>query len=410
MHTISKIRHCNTSKYTLFIFILIILARANTTYEGIDYTFRRKFDSFINKENKEGEENKEEVNRLKHRKKEIQIQEHIFDLEKTILLNQDCINKIIPTLDLKENEKKKLLDSISKIYKYFNNKKENRQKIRNINSKILMNKQIIEEIKRRKDEISFFHKDQINNMEASVTKKGGAVKMFQKKFTEVEIFIQRESKTPENIQKYGKWKNFTLIPFMKKNEDLLKRKCFYEQEIKKIKEKIDICEKEYNNLKEEKSKLKNNKNIIINPGNKIKRIEKYYKNDLKKYENDIEFLKIKINLLSDINIKKSAIPSFKSKNPISNLDVNLNLLEPGIVELELNLKKLMENEEIKLDEKEQIKQMNIELNKINEKFEKEIGNEIDNNALKGKELKPPENDNWGSFNDSGDISDIEKDN
>ena len=136
MHTINKIRHCNTSKYILFLYILIIIARANTTYEGIDYTFRRKFDSFINKENKEGEENKEEVNRLKHRKKEIQIQEHIFDLEKTILLNQDCINKIIPTLDLKENEKKKLLDSISKIYKYFNDKKENRQKIKNINRKI----------------------------------------------------------------------------------------------------------------------------------------------------------------------------------------------------------------------------------------------------------------------------------
>ena len=31
---------------------------------------------------------------------------------------------------------------------------------------------------------------------------------------------------------------------------------------------------------------------------------------------------------------------FKSKNPISNLNVNLNLLPPGIVELELNLKKL----------------------------------------------------------------------
>lgn len=312
-------------------------------------------------------------------------------------------------MDLKENEKKKLLTAIEKIYKYFNNKKEYRQKMKDINGKILMNRQIIEEIKRRKDEIVFFHKDQINNLEASVTKKGGAVKMFQKKFTEVEIFIQKESKTPENMEKYGKWKNFTLIPFMKKNEDLLKRKCFYEQEVNKIKEKIDLTEKETNKMKEENKNKNKNVNIILN-NDKFKLIEKYYNNNLKLYESNNELLKLQRNILSDKNTKKSIIPSFKSKNPISNLDVNLNLLEPGVVELELNLKKVMENEELKIDEKEQLNQMNLELNKINDKFEKELGKEIGENDLKGKEIKPPENDNWGSLNDSGDISDIEKDN
>ena len=312
-------------------------------------------------------------------------------------------------MDLKENEKKKLLTSIEKIYKYFNNKKEYRQKMKDINGKILMNKQIIEEIKRRKDEIVFFHKDQINNLEASVTKKGGAVKMFQKKFTEVEIFIQKESKTPENIEKYGKWKNFTLIPFMKKNEDLLKRKCFYEQEVNKIKEKIDLMEKEANKMKEENKNKNKNVNIILN-NDKFKLIEKYYNNNLKLYESNNELLKLQRNILSDKNTKKSIIPSFKSKNPISNLDVNLNLLEPGVVELELNLKKVVENEELKIDEKEQLNQMNLELNKINDKFEKELGKEIGENDLKGKEIKPPENDDWGNLNISGDISDIEKDN
>ena len=272
---------------------------------------------------------------------------------------------------------------------FFNNKKENRQKIKNINGKILMNKQIIEEFKRGKDENIYIYKDQINNMDASVNKKGGAVKLFQKKFNEVEIFVQRECKTPENIEKYGKWKTFTIVPFMKKNEDLLKKKCFYEQEIKKIKEKIELIEKETNCIKEEKEKLMNNSQRINN-------IEKIFNNNFKLYENNIEFLKTKINLISDSSIKKSIIPSFKSNNPISNLDVKLNLLEPGIVELELNLKKVMENEEIKIDEKEQINKMNIALNKINENFE--------------KELKPPENGNLGGLNDFGNISDIEKDN
>ena len=309
-------------------------------------------------------------------------------------MNQEIINKIIPCLTLKEEEKQKLLNSISTIYKYFNNKKEYRQNIKNLSGKKLMNKQKIEEKKRRKDDNIFFYADQIHNMEGSVTKKGGAVKMFQKKFKEVEIFIQRESKSPEYEEKYGKWKSFTIIPFMKKNEDLLKRKCFYEQEVNELKGKIDLIEKDNNNIKEKKE---------INDRD----IEKYYKNGFILYENVIKYLKIKLNYLSDCNIKKSIIPSFKSKNPISNLNVNLNLLEPGIVELELNLKKVMESEEIKIDEKDQIKNMNDELNIINDKFEKEIGNEIKEDNLKGNEIKPPENDNWGNLNEFENISDIE---
>ena len=239
-------------------------------------------------------------------------------------------------------------------------------------------------------------------MQKLVLIKGGAVKLFQKKFNEVEIFIQRESITPENMEKYGKWKTFTLIPFMKKNEDLLKRRCFYGQEIRKIKEKIELIEKENNNIKEENK-------ILMNELDENKKIEKIFENNFKFYNYKIEFIKRKINIISDINIKKSTIPSFKSSNPISNLDVNLNLLEPGIVELELNLKKI-ESEEIKIDDKERVKKMNIDLNKINEKFEKDLKNETGENTLKGKEMKPPENENWGDFNNFDNISDIEKDN
>jgi hypothetical protein len=95
------------------------------------------------------------------------------------------------------------------------------------------------------------------------------------------------------------------------------------------------------------------------------------------------------------NNKKLLVPTFKSKNPISNLDVKLNLLPPGIVELELNLKK-MESDEIKIDEKEKEpinKITNIDINKINDNFEKELAKESEeNNDLKGKEVKPPIND------------------
>ena len=358
----------------------------STFYEGIDYTFRKNFDLLFNKEKKE------EVNHLKHRKNEIQMQQHIFDLEKTISLNQEIINKVITTLNLSEKEQKSLLNKVEKIYIYFNNKQEYRYKMKNIQSKILMNKQIIEEIKRRKDEIVFIHKDQINNMQNSVTKKGNAVKQFQKKFKEVEIFIQRESKKEENLEKFGKWKNFTLIPFMRKNEELLKRKYFYEMEIKKRKENLEKLDKEIKKFKEDKNNNKLNK---ITLGNRKKIIENIYKNNLKLCENEKEFLNVISGLLFENNSKKLKIPSFKSKNPISNLDVKLNLLPPGIVELELNLKK-MESEENKIEEKEPMNKINIDINKINDNFEKEMKKESgeDNDDFIGKEVKPPIFDDW----------------
>ena len=303
------------------------------------------------------------------------------------------INKIIPTLYISQKNKKILLEKFEKIYKYYNNKQEYRFKIKNINSKILMNKQIIEEIKRRKDEIVFMHKDQINNMQNSVNKKGNVVKLSQKKFKEVEIFIQRESKKEENLEKYGKWKTFTLIPFMKKNEELLKRKFFFETEIKRLKENIDLIKKESDIYKKEKTE---NKKLTFNYGNRIKIIENYYKNNLKLTQNEIDFLKTVGNILLETDSKILLVPTFKSKNPISNLDVKLNLLPPGIVELELNLKK-MESEEMKVDdkEKEPINKINIDINKINENFEKELAKEPEeNNDFKGKEVKPPENDDW----------------
>lgn len=358
----------------------------STFYEGIDYTFRKNFDLLFNKEKKE------EVNHLKHRKNEIQMQQHIFDLEKTISLNQEIINKVITTLNLSEKEQKSLLNKVEKIYIYFNNKQEYRYKMKNIQSKILMNKQIIEEIKRRKDEIVFIHKDQINNMQNSVTKKGNAVKQFQKKFKEVEIFIQRESKKEEYLEKFGKWKNFTLIPFMKKNEELLKRKYFYEMEIKKRNENLEKLDKEIKKFKEDKNNNKLNK---ITLGNRKKIIENIYKNNLKLCENEKEFLNVISGLLFENNSKKLKIPSFKSKNPISNLDVKLNLLPPGIVELELNLKK-MESEENKIEEKEPMNKINIDINKINDNFEKEMKKESgeDNDDFIGKEVKPPIFDDW----------------
>ena len=57
------------------------------------------------------------------RKNNLKIQQHISDLENTLLINQECLNKMIPVLELKQTEKNKLISNINKIFNYFNEKK-----------------------------------------------------------------------------------------------------------------------------------------------------------------------------------------------------------------------------------------------------------------------------------------------
>jgi hypothetical protein len=267
---------------------------------------------------------------------------------------------MIPLLKLKEAEKNKLIASIKKITNYFNDKKNYRKKKNEINSKILINKQIIEEIKRRRDEGYLMYKEQMRNLSESVTKKTSLVKQFQKKFSEVEIFIQRESQTDEHIDKYGKWKTFTVIPFMKRNEDILKKKCFYEEEVNKKKKEIENLEKENEKLKDPKEI---NINLNMNDNNNV--IKEYYDKmmDINKKENNL--MKCYLNIISEKNFKKEIIPTFKSKNPISNLDIDVKLFEP--------------KKAPKIEIVEQI-----------------------------QELAPPEDDNWLDPENEGNISDIEK--
>ena len=338
------------------------------SYQGIDYTFRNTLNNLIsnsklNNNNKDNNiiktENDFDTERTR-RKNNLKIQQHISDLENTVSINQQCIHNMIPLLKLKEAEKNKLIASIKKITNYFNDKKNYRKKKNEINSKILINKQIIEEIKRRRDEGYFMYKEQMRNLSESVTKKTSLVKQFQKKFSEVEIFIQRESQTDEHIDKYGKWKTFTVIPFMKRNEDILKKKCFYEEEVNKKKKEIENLEKENARLKDPKEI---NINLNMNDNNNV--IKEYYDKmmDINKKENNL--MKCYLNIISENNFKKEIIPTFKSKNPISNLDIDVKLFEP--------------KKTPKIEIVEQI-----------------------------QELAPPEDDNWLDPENEGNISDIEK--
>ena len=93
------------------------------SYQGIDYTFRNTFNNLISNQNKNKIiENEEELERNR-RKNNLKLQQHISDLENTVLINQECINNMISILQMNQADKNKLVSSIKKITNYFNEKK-----------------------------------------------------------------------------------------------------------------------------------------------------------------------------------------------------------------------------------------------------------------------------------------------
>jgi hypothetical protein len=306
------------------------IARASSmTFEGIDYTFRNAMNLLFglnqkSKQQNEGEDKKIEIsqNMNKLPKKKLEIENHIKDLENTMKINQEYIYNIILVLPIKQNNKKKLIDTLERIKLLFNEKKKYRKEGVDISSKILINKQIIEEIKRRSNENINFQNDKISNFKENVNKKTILVKNFLKKFNELEIFVQRECVYPENKEKYGKWKTFTVTPFMRKNEFLLKKKKIYEME-NKTKENL------LSQINAETNFIKQSKNIRINFTERntfikynLNFIHNYYLNIFSIRKNEIELLKAWSDLLvgKKYNDKKMKINEtiFNNNNNIIN--------------------------------------------------------------------------------------------
>ena len=285
-------------------------------------------------------------------------------------------------MKVKQEQKRKLMNTFEKIINYFKLKKNLRLNINEINGKILINKQIIEEIRRRNEENYLYYKDQIVVFSDNINKKLSLIKQIQKKFDEVEIYIQRECKNSENKSKFGHWASFSILTFMNKNERLIKRKAYLDS------------------IKEQQNK---NVKMILNENKTLKKInllkskitDLTYENYLIKIQNLInkkERLKEQFNILfeiiSDNTFNKESIPPFYKNNNFENEKLDslpISLFDQNI-------------------------------SKINN-FKNDIDIETDNLTTDKKEtqeLPPPENEsnnnNKDNRNDIWNISDIQIEN
>lgn len=193
--------------------------------------------------------------------------EYVFDLINTWELNIDLIENMIKETK-QPNESSELISYINKIKKSFERKKSLHQEKSNLKGKILIEKQIIEEHKRKKEETDEYYHDQIHELDENIENKDEYIKIFEKKLKEVEIYVHKNTKHLIE-SKYEVFKDFKMAEFIDFNTDLIKKKENLKREIEDIYVNIEGVKNENNNFKnelnfsfnEEKKEEKNVPNI-----------------------------------------------------------------------------------------------------------------------------------------------------
>jgi chromosome segregation ATPase len=182
-------------------------------------------------------------------------------------------------IDNKDNVTKNELTQILKnIRKKFDEKKSIKEKLSNIKGKILIEKQIIEEIKRKTEENNEYYKEQLKEYEENRDNKDEYLKIFEKKLKEVEIYIHKNTK--KGNSKFDYYKNFKMNDFIEQNTDLICRKEEIIKEITGIKSSITEVDIENRQYKNEFS-FTNGKENETEKEDKTKNIYSYYKNQAK---------------------------------------------------------------------------------------------------------------------------------
>ena len=207
--------------------------------------------------------------------------------------------------------------------------------------------QIFFECKRKLQETLNNCKESLLDNEDAVNNKDEYVKLFQKKFVEVEIYLQRITADMENKQKKKRYQNYKMETFTNLNTTLNKKKETLMEDIEKY--------------KKEKKKLKSENKIIKKEEKKImaeetKREEKREKEDqLIKKKNELNEKKYK-ELIKKKVTKVNLLKNFMNNN------CNIDLLINGNAN---NINNKSNYKEKELENDEDIKEGENNKNKIN---------------------------------------------
>ena len=265
--------------------------------EGLSYTFRAYHE--------------------KTKKTKIDINNHIFDLENTITINFDLINNIISITDFKNiNERNKIKEKFNKIVELYKKRKEIKKKLQESKGRNLVQNQILEELKRNKNENLNNYSDTIDELLNALEKKVICIKKYQKKYDEVDDYIKGQCIYSQ------KWKRnfneFEILPFLLENENLLLAKDELINNINDLNSGIIITTRENKEYKNKKLIINDNSNS--NSNSKYDNLIENYITNNKIIENKNNKMKKLLNKITELQYNSNyKIKISKIKNNVSNI-------------------------------------------------------------------------------------------
>ena len=318
--------------------------------------------------------------------------QNLFDLERTLDINIEILKTYFKTTTSTMtllNQDKEIIEKLEKIIKMYKKKKEIINKIKEKKSKNLIQLQIYLEHKRKLEETVEKYKDSLFDNEDAVNNKDEYVKLFQKKFVEVEIYLKRITAEMSDIKKKKYYQNYKMDNFLLINTKLNKDK-------QKIIEDISKYDNEKKNLKIENQRIKKEETVEHNKDEKEENEIKNEKENIKK-KNDVaeeKYRKLIENKIS--KIKK--LKEFLDKNiNIENIIKNKNEIKNDSIDNINNISiKEKENKESKI----MYKKVNVKKVKNEKKERNKI--EIEDEDIRNKSKLP--NDMTKRMNSFMDLS------
>ena len=183
--------------------------------------------------------------KIKHQNQKTAKKQNLYDIEKTLDINIEILRNYFKTTTSAMtllNQDQQIIKNLEKIIKINKKKKELLNKIKEKKSKNLIQLQICLEHKRKLEETVEKYKDSLFDNEDAVNNKDEYVKLFQKKFVEVEIYLKRVTNDLPDVKKKKYYQNYKMDNFLLLNTNLNKKKqkiiediSKYDEEKKKLK-------------------------------------------------------------------------------------------------------------------------------------------------------------------------------
>ena len=319
--------------------------------------------------------------------------DRLFDLQKTLDINLEILKTFF------DSNNTTIIEEISKLNEINKKKSELVNEMKEKKSKILIENQIFFDVKREFDENSDNYRDSIIEAQDNVNNKDEYVKLFQKKFVEVEVYLNRITADMTDKERKAYYQNYKMSDFTDLNNLLLNKKNKLSKQVEKFATDIENIKKDNKKLIEEEDQEKIQKKESINSEDIVNNEQK--SKQLEKKINNLE------NKVQKITHRKDILQNFFKNNfSITDKNENLNI---EIVNKDKNKKepvfKKVSVKAKKINSRDVIKERDDENDRLPEEMAKRMNSFMDFSIVLNKGEQPKNVNNFGNFY-QGNISKI----